>query len=177
MLEYLFNKGLRPEACNFIEKIFQHRYFPVKFAKFLRRSLQNTSGGCFCRSTMKYLSKTSYCQVIGEKRTKKTNNTLKTWDLNIFIYCSHKNLKSTSFPYFASTNHIHKKRSIIEGGGRLISILEVSCKKKINWSLLKRDAEKAFDALNRNVFIKVLEKPGFKINFETWIKILLKSQG
>ena len=30
----LFNKGLK--VCNFIEKRLQHRFFPVKFAKFLR---------------------------------------------------------------------------------------------------------------------------------------------
>ena len=33
-----FNKvaGLRPETCNFIEKIIRHRDFSVNFAKFLR---------------------------------------------------------------------------------------------------------------------------------------------
>ena len=32
-----------------ITKRFEHRYFPVKFPKFIRTSfLQNTSGGCFC---------------------------------------------------------------------------------------------------------------------------------
>ena len=29
-------------ACNFIKKKFQHRYFPVKFAKFLRKPILNS---------------------------------------------------------------------------------------------------------------------------------------
>ena len=32
----LFNKYAGLKACNFIKKRLQHRYFPVKFAKFLR---------------------------------------------------------------------------------------------------------------------------------------------
>ena len=34
--EFLFNKVADLRACNFIKKRLQHRYFPVKFAKFLR---------------------------------------------------------------------------------------------------------------------------------------------
>ena len=37
------------QVCNFIKKRFQHRCFPVKFAKFLRTPfLQNTSDGSVC---------------------------------------------------------------------------------------------------------------------------------
>ena len=36
MLESLFNKYAGLKACNFIQKRFQHRCFPVKFEKFLR---------------------------------------------------------------------------------------------------------------------------------------------
>ena len=36
MLKSLLNKVAGPEACSFIKKRLQHRYFPVKFAKFLR---------------------------------------------------------------------------------------------------------------------------------------------
>ena len=36
MLESLFIKVAGPQACNFIKKRLQHRFFPVKFAKFLR---------------------------------------------------------------------------------------------------------------------------------------------
>ena len=31
-----FNKVVGPQNCNFIKKSLQHRFFPVKFAKFLR---------------------------------------------------------------------------------------------------------------------------------------------
>ena len=36
VLESPFKNVTAPEACNFIKKNLQHRYFPVKFAKFLR---------------------------------------------------------------------------------------------------------------------------------------------
>ena len=36
VLEFLFNKVAGPKACNFIKNFFHHRYFPMKFAKFLR---------------------------------------------------------------------------------------------------------------------------------------------
>ena len=36
MLESLFTKVAGPQACNFIKKRIEHRYFTVKFAKFLR---------------------------------------------------------------------------------------------------------------------------------------------
>ena len=36
VLESLFNKYAGLKACNFIKKRLQHRFFPVKFAKFLR---------------------------------------------------------------------------------------------------------------------------------------------
>ena len=43
VLESLFKKALGPQACKFIKKRLQHRYFPVKLAKFSRTLfLQNT---------------------------------------------------------------------------------------------------------------------------------------
>ena len=36
VLESPFKNVTAPEACNFIKKNLQHRYFPVKLAKFLR---------------------------------------------------------------------------------------------------------------------------------------------
>ena len=42
---------MKLQACNFIKKRLQQRYFPVNFAKFLRTHfLENTSVGCFCQS-------------------------------------------------------------------------------------------------------------------------------
>ena len=37
-LESLFKKVASLNACNFIKKSLQHRYFPVNIAKFLRKS-------------------------------------------------------------------------------------------------------------------------------------------
>ena len=47
VLEFLFNKVTGLQLRNFIKKRLWQRFFPVKFAKFLRTLfLQNTSGGC-----------------------------------------------------------------------------------------------------------------------------------
>ena len=44
MLESVFNNDASLRVCNIIKKKFQHMYFPVKFAKFLRTlSLNNIS--------------------------------------------------------------------------------------------------------------------------------------
>ena len=41
--------GVRKSFCNFVKKWLQHRYFTVKFAKFIKNFfLQDTSCGCFC---------------------------------------------------------------------------------------------------------------------------------
>ena len=42
VLESLFKKVTDPQACNFIKKRFQHRCFPVKYAKFLRAPFYRT---------------------------------------------------------------------------------------------------------------------------------------
>ena len=46
--QVFFKNGF--QNCNFVKKRFQHRFFPVRFAKFLRAPLflrNTTSGGCF----------------------------------------------------------------------------------------------------------------------------------
>ena len=46
VLESLFKKASGPQAYKFIKKRLQHRYFPMKLAKFSRALfLQTTSGG------------------------------------------------------------------------------------------------------------------------------------
>ena len=43
VLEFLFNKVVDVQACNFIKNRLQHRYFPVNIAQFLRTTfLKNT---------------------------------------------------------------------------------------------------------------------------------------
>ena len=49
-LESLFKKASGSQATKFIKKRLQHRYFPVKLARFSRALfLQNTSGGWFLK--------------------------------------------------------------------------------------------------------------------------------
>ena len=38
MLEPLLNKVAGPQACNFVKKRLQHSCFPVKFAKFFKKT-------------------------------------------------------------------------------------------------------------------------------------------
>ena len=59
VLESLFKKASGSQACKFIKKRLQHRYFPVKLAKFSRTLfLQNTSRGSFLKwETVTFCSK------------------------------------------------------------------------------------------------------------------------
>ena len=53
VLESLFRKASGPQACKFIEKILQQRYFPVKLARFLRvLLLQSASSGWFLKEAI-----------------------------------------------------------------------------------------------------------------------------
>ena len=52
VLESVFKKASGPQACKFIKKKPQHRYFPVELARFSKALfLQNTSGGWFLKKT------------------------------------------------------------------------------------------------------------------------------
>ena len=57
----VFKKASNPQACKFIKKILQHRYFPVKLVRFSRALiLQNTSGGSLLKqATVTFCSKIS----------------------------------------------------------------------------------------------------------------------
>ena len=61
--------------------------------------------------------------------------------------------------------------------GRLISdIIEVCKKQNIGGYLVKMDIEKAFDSLDDDFLVNVLNKFSFGSNFISWIKLLLNSQ-
>ena len=65
----------------------------------------------------------------------------------------------------------------ISEGGRLISdIFEVSDLLKLKGLLLTVDIEKAFDSVNHNFLLKVLENYGFSQDFLNWIGMLLQNQ-
>ena len=65
----------------------------------------------------------------------------------------------------------------ISGGGRLISdISEVNNLLKLKGHLLTIDILKAFDSVNHNFLLKILENYGFSHDFLKWISILLQYQ-
>ena len=62
---------------------------------------------------------------------------------------------------------------ISEGGGLTSDIFEVSDLLKLKGLLLTVDIEKAFDSVNHNFLLKILENYGFSHDFLKWISILL----
>ena len=73
------------------------------------------------------------------------------------------------------TAYVNKR--CISKSGRLISdIIEVCKKQNIGEYLVTMDIEKAFDFLDHDFLVNVLNKFGFGINFISWIKLLFHSQ-
>ena len=72
---------------------------------------------------------------------------------------------------------IYVKNKHIGESGRIIShITEIARLKKLKGFLVTMDIEKAFDSLDHNFLIFILEKYGFRKNFILWVKILLRYQ-
>ena len=69
-----------------------------------------------------------------------------------------------------------KNRNISESGRLISDILEICNNQNINGYMLTMDIEKAFDTLDHNFLLTVLEKIGFGKNFISWIKIILANQ-
>ena len=84
----------------------------------------------------------------------------------------------TALPSLISSNQTaYLNGRFISEGGRLISdIFEVSDLLKLKGLLLTVDIEKAFDSVNHNFLLKVLENYGFSHDFLKWISILLQNQ-
>ena len=68
------------------------------------------------------------------------------------------------------------KRCISESGRLISDIIEVCEKQNIGGYLVTMDIEKAFDSLDHDFLVNVLNKFGFGSNFISWIKLLLNSQ-
>ena len=68
------------------------------------------------------------------------------------------------------------KRCISESGRLISDITEVCDKQNIEGNLVTMDLEKAFDFLDHDFLVHVLNKFGFGSNFISWIKLLLNSQ-
>ena len=69
-----------------------------------------------------------------------------------------------------------ENRFIGESGRLIADILETCDSEKLEGLLLAIDIEKAFDSLEHDFLIAVLEKYGFGGEFLNWIKILLNDQ-
>ena len=67
-------------------------------------------------------------------------------------------------------------RFLGESGGLIADINETRDLEELERYLVAIDFEKAFDSLNHNFLITVLEHYGFGNDFINWIKILLKNQ-
>ena len=86
-------------------------------------------------------------------------------------------LKKT-FPKIISSNQTPyvNKRCISESGRQISDIIEVFEKQNIWGYLVTMDFEKAFDSLDHDFLVNVLNKFGFGSSFISWIKLLLNSQ-
>ena len=89
------------------------------------------------------------------------------------IKSSRHKAKQSSF----DNNFFKVNKRCISESGRLISdIIEVCEKQNIGGYLVTMDIEKAFDSLDHDFLVHVLNKFGFGSNFISWIKLLLNSQ-
>ena len=98
-------------------------------------------------------------------------------DVKIISKAQAAKLKKT-FPKIISSNQTAyvNKRCISESGRQISDIIEVFEKQNIWGYLVTMDFEKAFDSLDHDFLVNVLNKFGFGSSFISWIKLLLNSQ-
>ena len=86
-------------------------------------------------------------------------------------------LKKVLSTIISANQTAYVNKQCISESGRLISdIIEVCEKENIGGCLVTMDIEKAFDSLDHDFLVHVLNKFGFRSNFIRWIKLLLNSQ-
>ena len=77
----------------------------------------------------------------------------------------------------SENQNVYLNNRCISEGGRLISdIVDITDLYQIEGILLTVDIEKAFDSVNHLFLVSALENCGFKSDFISWIKLLLKNQ-
>ena len=94
------------------------------------------------------------------------------------LYLSSRRKAKKPLPTIVSSNQTaYVNKRCISKSGRLISdIIEVCEKQNIGGYLVTIDVEEAFDILDHDFLVTVLNKFGFESNFISWIKLLLNSQ-
>ena len=81
-------------------------------------------------------------------------------------------------PYLISSNQTaYVKNRFISESRRLISdILELAKRLALEGFSVTLDIQKAFDSVNNCFLLQILRKFGFRIDFVSWIKTILKNQ-
>ena len=94
------------------------------------------------------------------------------------LYLSSRRKAKKPLPTIVSSNQTaYVNKRCISKSGRLISdIIEVCEKQNIGGYLVTIDVEEAFDILDHDFLVTVLNKFGFESNFISWIKLLLNNQ-
>ena len=99
------------------------------------------------------------------------------FDLKIISKSLATRLKNLLRKLMDARQTAYMNEKFIGESGRLIDdVLKVCDMQKLSGYLLTVDFEKAFDSLNHNFLIAVLEKFGFGDDFIDWILILFKIQ-
>ena len=99
------------------------------------------------------------------------------FDLKIISKSLTTRLKNLLRKLMDARQTAYMNEKFIGESGRLIDdVLKVCDMQKLSGYLLTVDFEKAFDSLNHNFLIAVLEKFGFGDDFIDWILILFKIQ-
>ena len=119
------------------------------------------------------------------KKKDKDKRFIKNWrpisllntDMKIISQVLSTRIKGAS-PYLISSNQpAYVKNRFISESGRLISdILEIAKTLALEGFLVTIDIEKAFDSVNHCFLLQILRKFGFRIDFVSWIKTILKNQ-
>ena len=98
-------------------------------------------------------------------------------DVKLISKALAKRLKNVLPEIISPNKNAYVKNRCISEGGRLISdLLEMSEVLNKEGFLVTIDIEKAFDSVNHQFLIAILEKIGFGTEFIEWIKVLLNNQ-
>ena len=87
-------------------------------------------------------------------------------------------------PYLIYSNQTAyvKNRFVSEGGGvisdilQIANILQIAKALELEGFLVTIDIENAFDSVNQYLLLQIIRKFGFRIDFVSWIKTILKNQ-